>query len=67
MSKINRFSLEERDNYQNPKVIYDKDTDSDIELNSIYSIIDLLNELDEQIVELKKQLEEKVEKDNDRS
>lgn len=56
MSKVNRFSLEERDNYQNPKVIYDKDTDSDIELNNIYPIIDLLNKLDEQIVELKKQL-----------
>ena len=59
MSRINRFSLEERDNYQNRKVIYDKDTDSDIELNNIYSIIDLLNKLDKQIVELKKQLEEK--------
>ncbi len=63
MSKVNRFSLEERDNYQNHKVIYDKDVDSDIELNNIYPIIDLLNKLDEQIVEFKKQLEEK-EKDN---
>ena len=63
MSKVNRFSLEERDNYQNRKVIYDKDVDSDIELNNIYPIIDLLNKLDKQIAELKKQLEEK-EKDN---
>ena len=59
MSKVNRFSLEERDNYQNRKVIYDKDVDSDIELNNIYPIIDLLNKLDKQTVELKKQLEEK--------
>ena len=59
MSKVNRFSLEERDNYQNSKVIYDKDTGSDIELNNIYPIIDLLNKLDKQTVELKKQLEEK--------
>lgn len=59
MSKINRFSLEERDNYQNHKVIYDKDADNDIELNNIYPIIDLLNKLDKQITELKKQLGEK--------
>ena len=59
MSKVNRFSLEERDNYQNHKVIYDKDADSDIELNNIYSIINLLNKLDKQIAELQKQLAEK--------
>lgn len=63
MSKINRFSLEERDNYQNHKVIYDKDAGSDIELNNIYPIIDLFNKLDKQITELKQQLGEK-EKDN---
>ena len=60
MSKVNRFSLEERDNYQNHKVIYDKDTGSDIELNNIYPIINLLNKLDKQIVELKKQLENEL-------
>lgn len=59
MSKVNRFSLEERYNYQIRKVIYDKDNDSDIELNNIYPIIDLLNKLDKQIEEFKKQLEEK--------
>ena len=59
MNKVNRFSLEERYGYQNRKVIYDKDVDNDIELNSIYPIIDLLNKLDKQIAELKKQLEEK--------
>ena len=59
MSKVNRFSLEERYNYQIRKVIYDKDNDSDIELNNIYPIIDLLNKLDKQIIEFKKQLEEK--------
>ena len=53
----NRFSLEERYGYQNRKVIYDKDVDTDIELNNIYPIIDLLNKLDKQIAELKKQLE----------
>lgn len=63
MSKVNRFSLEERYGYQNRKVIYDKNADNDIELNSIYPIIDLLNKYDKQITELKKQLEEK-EKDN---
>lgn len=59
MSKINRFSLEERYDYQNRKVIYDKDADSDVELNNIYLIIDLLNKLDKQTIELQKQLEEK--------
>ena len=59
MSKVYRFSLEERYNYQIRKVIYDKDNDSDIELNNIYPIIDLLNKLDKQIEEFKKQLEEK--------
>lgn len=63
MRKVNRFSLEERYGYQNRKVIYDKNADNDIELNSIYPIIDLFNQFDEQIAELKKQLEEK-EKDN---
>ena len=29
MSKVNRFSLEERYGYQNRKVIYDKDVDND--------------------------------------
>ena len=53
MSKVNRFSLEERYNYQIRKVIYDKDVDSDIELNNIYPIINLLNKLDKQIEELK--------------
>lgn len=59
MSKVNRFSLEERYGYQNRKVIYDKNADDDIELNSIYQIIDLLNKYDRQIAELQKQLEEK--------
>ena len=59
MSKVKRFSLEERYGYQYRKVIYDKDADNDIELNSIYPIIDLLNKYDKQIAELKKQLEEK--------
>ena len=59
MSKVNRFSLEERYGYQNRKVIYDKDTDNDIELSSIYPIIELLNKNNEQIAELQKQLEEK--------
>ena len=59
MSKVNRFSLEERYNNQIRKVIYDRDADSDIELNNIYPIINLLNKLDKQIAELKKQLEEK--------
>ena len=58
MSKVNRFSLEERYGYQNRKVIYDKDADNDIELNNIYPIIDLLNKLDKQIAELKKQIAE---------
>lgn len=57
MSKVNRFSLEERYGYQNRKVIYDKDADNDIELNSIYPIIDLLNQLDEQIPDLQHRLE----------
>ena len=59
MSKVKRFSLEERYGYQNRKVIYDKDADNDIELNSIYPIIDLLNKYDKKIAELQKQLEEK--------
>lgn len=59
MSKVNRFSLEERYGYQNRKVIYDKVADDDIELNSIYPIIDLLNKFDRQIAELEKQLKEK--------
>lgn len=60
MSKVNRFSLEERYGYQNRKVIYDKDADNDIELNSIYPIIDLLNKYNKQIAELEKQLAEKA-------
>ena len=36
MSKVKRFSLEERYGYQNRKVIYDKNADNDIELNNIY-------------------------------
>ena len=59
MSKVKRFSLEERYGYQNRNVIYDKDVDNDIELNNIYPIINLLNKLDKQIIKLKKQLEEK--------
>lgn len=57
MSKVKRFNLEERYGYQNRKVIYDKNADNDIELNNIYLIIDLFNQLDEQIAELKQQLE----------
>lgn len=57
MSKVNRFSLEERYGYQNRKVIYDKNADNDIELNSIYPIIDLLNQLDEKIADLQHRLE----------
>ena len=57
MSKVRRFSLEERYGYQNRKVIYDKDTDDDIELNNICPIIDLFNQLDEQIVDLQHRLE----------
>ena len=56
MSKVNRFSLEERYGYQNRKVIYDKNTDNDIELNNIYPIIDLFNQLDEQIADLQHRL-----------
>lgn len=56
MNKVKRFSLEERYDYQNRKVIYDKDADDDIELNNIYPIIDLLNKYDKQIAELQKQL-----------
>lgn len=59
MRKVKRFSLEERYGYQNRKVIYDKNADDDIELNNIYPIIDLLNQLDEQIADLQKQLKEK--------
>lgn len=57
MSKVKRFSLEERYDYQNRKVIYDKNTDNDIELNNIYPIIDLINQLDEQISDLRHRLE----------
>ena len=57
MSKVKRFSLEERYGYQNRKVIYDKNTDNDIELNNIYPIIDLFNQLDEQISDLQHKLE----------
>ncbi len=57
MSKVKRFSLEERYGYQNRKVIYDKNTDNDIELNNIYPIIDLFNQLDEQIADLQHRLE----------
>lgn len=56
MNKVKRFSLEERYGYQNRKVIYDKNADNDVELNNIYPIIDLLNQLDKQIAELQKQL-----------
>ena len=59
MSKVKRFSLEERYGYQNRKVIYDKNSDNDIELNNIYPIIDLFNQLDEQISDLEAKLEEK--------
>ena len=57
MSKVKRFSLEERYGYQNRKVIYDKNANNDIELNNIYPIIDLLNQLDEQISDLQRRLE----------
>ena len=57
MSKVKRFSLEERYRYQNRKVIYDKNADNDIELNNIYPIIDLFNQLDEQISDLQHRLE----------
>ena len=57
MSKVKRFSLEERYGYQNRKVIYDKKSDNDIELNNIYPIIDLFNQLDEQIADLQHRLE----------
>lgn len=57
MSKVKRFSLEERYGYQNRKVIYDKNSDNDIELNNIYPIIDLFNQLDEQILDLQHKLE----------
>lgn len=57
MSKVKRFSLEERYGYQNRKVIYDKNDNNDIELNNIYPIIDLLNQLDEQISDLQHRLE----------
>lgn len=57
MSKVKRFSLEERDNDQYPKVIYDKENDEDIKLNNIYTIIDLFNQLDEQIADLQHRLE----------
>ena len=56
MSKVKRFSLEERYGYQNRKVIYDKNSDNDIELNNIYPIIDLFNQLDEQISDLQHKL-----------
>lgn len=56
MSKVKRFSLEERYGYQNRKVIYDKNSDDDIELNNIYPIIDLFNQLDEQIADLQHKL-----------
>ena len=52
MNKVKRFSLEERYGYQNRKVIYDKNADNDIELNNIYLIIDLFNQLDEQIADI---------------
>ena len=67
MSKVNRFSLEERYGYQNRKVIYDKDTGDDIELNNIYPIIDLLNQQDKQIKELEQEnlsLQEQSIRDN---
>ena len=57
MSKVKRFSLEERYGYQNRKVIYDKNDNNDIELNNIYPIIDLLNQLDDQISGLQHRLE----------
>ena len=57
MNKVKRFSLEERYGYQNRKVIYDKNADNDIELNNIYLIIDLFNQLDEQIADIQHRLE----------
>ena len=57
MSKVKRFSLEERYGYQNRKVIYDKTSDNDIELNNIYPIIGLFNQFDEQISDLQHRLE----------
>lgn len=57
MNKVKRFNLEERYGYQNRKVIYDKNADNDIELNNIYLIIDLFNQLDEQIADLQHKLE----------
>ena len=57
MSKVKRFSLEERYGYINRKVIYDKNADNDIELNSIYPIIDSLNQLDARVSYLKHRLE----------
>ena len=59
MSKVKRFSLEERYGYQNRKVIYDKNADNDIELNNIYPIIGLLNQFDKQIADLEAKLDEK--------
>ena len=56
MSKVKRFSLEERYGYQNRKVIYDKNADNDIELNNIYPIIGLLNQFDKQIADLQHRL-----------
>lgn len=56
MSKVKRFSLEERYGYQIRKVIYDKNTDNDIELYSIYPIIDLFNQFDKQIADLQHKL-----------
>lgn len=56
MSNVKRFSLEERYGYQNRKVIYDKNANNDIELNNIYPIIDLLNQLDQQIADLQYRL-----------
>ena len=56
MSKVKRFSLEERYGYQNRKVIYDKKSDNDIELNNIYPIIGLFNQFDEQIADLQHRL-----------
>ena len=57
MSKVKRFSLEERYGYQNRKVIYDKNADNDIELNNIYPIIGLLNQFYKQIADLQHRLE----------
>ena len=64
MRKVKRFSLEERYGYQNRKVIYDKSADNDIELNNIYSIIDLFNQFDEQISDLQHRLEDAREAGN---